>query len=76
MEGRGILLGGVPGVAPANVAVIGAGVAGSNAARMAAGLGARVIVLDVNLDRLRYVSDVMPPNVITLMSDRTTSDWS
>jgi len=70
MEGRGILLGGVPGVAPANVAVIGGGVAGSNAARMAAGLGARVVVLDVNLERLRYLADVMPPNVTTLMSDR------
>jgi alanine dehydrogenase len=69
MEGRGILLGGVPGVAPANVAIIGGGVAGSNAARMAAGLGARVIVLDINLERLRYLSDVMPPNVTTMMSD-------
>jgi alanine dehydrogenase len=68
-EGRGILLGGVPGVAPANVAVIGGGICGANAARMAAGLGARVVVLDVNLNRLRYLSDVMPPNVVTLMSD-------
>ncbi len=69
MEGRGILLGGVPGVAPANVAILGGGVAGSNAARMAAGLGARVVVLDINLERLRYLSDVMPPNVTTMMSD-------
>ena len=69
MEGRGILLGGVPGVAPANVAILGGGVAGSNAAKMAAGLGAKVIVLDVNLDRLRYLDDIMPPNVITIMSD-------
>lgn len=69
MEGRGILLGGVPGVAPANVGVIGGGVAGSNAAKMAAGLGANVVVLDVNLDRLRYLDDVMPPNVRTIMSD-------
>jgi alanine dehydrogenase len=69
MEGRGILLSGVPGVAPANVAVIGGGVAGSNAAKMAAGLGANVTVLDVNLDRLRYLDDVMPPNVRTIMSD-------
>lgn len=69
MEGRGILLGGVPGVAPANVAIIGGGVAGSNAARMAAGLGAHVVVLDINLERLRYLSDVMPPNVTTMMSD-------
>lgn len=69
MEGRGILLSGVPGVAPANVAVIGGGVSGSNAAKMAAGLGANVTVLDVNLDRLRYLDDVMPPNVRTIMSD-------
>ena len=70
MEGRGILLAGVPGVAPANVAVIGGGVSGSNAAKMAAGLGANVVVLDVNLDRLRYLDDVLPPNVITIMSNR------
>lgn len=69
MEGRGILLGGVPGVAPANVAIVGGGVAGSNAAKMAAGLGARVIVLDVNLDRLRYLDDIMPRNVTTIMSN-------
>lgn len=69
MEGRGILLGGVPGVAPANVAIIGGGVAGSNAAKMAAGTGANVVVLDINLDRLRYLDDVMPPNVTTLMSN-------
>lgn len=69
MEGRGILLGGVPGVAPANVAIIGGGIAGSNAAKMAAGLGANVAVLDVNLDRLRYLDDVMPPNVTTIMSN-------
>jgi len=69
MEGRGILLGGVPGVAPANVVIIGGGVAGSNAAKTAAGLGANVIVLDINLDRLRYLDDVMPSNVTTLMSN-------
>lgn len=69
-EGRGILLGGVPGVAPAQVVVLGAGVVGANAARVAAGLGAQVKLLDVNLDRLRYLSDVMPPNVTTLFSDR------
>jgi len=67
--GRGILLGGVPGVEPATVVILGAGVAGSNAARMAAGLGARVCLLDINLDRLRYLSEVMPPNVVTLMSN-------
>ncbi len=69
MEGRGILLGGVPGVTPATVVVLGGGVAGANAAKMAAGLGANVIVLDVNLDRLRYLDDVMPPNVTTLFSN-------
>lgn len=69
-EGRGILLGGVPGVAPAHVVVLGAGVVGSNAAKVAAGLGARVTVLDINLERLRYLDDVMPKNVTTLFSDR------
>lgn len=69
MEGRGILLGGVPGVAPANVAILGGGVAGSHAAKMAAGLGASVKVLDINLDRLRHIHDIMPPNVITIMSN-------
>jgi alanine dehydrogenase len=68
-EGRGILLGGVPGVAPANVAVLGGGVVGANAAKVAAGLGANVFILDINLDRLRYLDDVMPPNVTTLYSD-------
>jgi len=69
MHGRGILLSGVPGVPPAEVLVIGGGVVGASAARVAAGLGARVIVLDVNLERLRYLADMMPPNVITLMSN-------
>ncbi|MDQ8204760.1 alanine dehydrogenase [Pelagicoccus sp. SDUM812003] len=67
--GRGVLFGGVPGVAPANVVIIGAGVVGSNAARMAAGLGARVQVLDIDLQKLRHLSDTMPPNVISLMSN-------
>ena len=71
-EGRGILLAGVPGVAPAEVAILGGGVVGSNAAKMAAGLGANVRLLDINLDRLRYLDDVMPPNVTTLYSDRHT----
>ncbi len=71
-EGRGILLAGVPGVAPAEVAVLGGGVVGANAARVAAGLGANVYLLDVNLDRLRYLDDIMPPNVTTLYSDRHT----
>jgi alanine dehydrogenase len=71
-EGRGILLAGVPGVAPAEVAVLGGGVVGANAAKVAAGLGANVKILDVNLDRLRYLDDIMPPNVTTLYSDRHT----
>lgn len=69
-DGRGILLAGVPGVPPATVSVIGAGVVGSNAARVAAGLGANVFILDVNLDRLRYIDDVMPQNVTTVFSNR------
>jgi len=69
MKGRGLLLAGVPGVAPARVAILGGGVVGSNAAKMAAGLGADVTILDINLPRLRYLDDVMPKNVKTLMSD-------
>jgi alanine dehydrogenase len=69
-EGRGILLGGVPGVLPANVVILGGGVVGANAAKVAAGLGANVRILDINLDRLRYLDDVMPRNVTTLFSDR------
>lgn len=69
-QGRGILLGGVPGVAPATVTVLGGGVVGANAAKVAAGLGANVFILDINVDRLRYLDDVMPPNVTTLFSDR------
>src|SRR5436309_7766851 len=69
-DGRGILLAGVPGVAPATVVVIGGGVVGANAARVAAGLGANVFILDVNLDRLRYLDEVMPKNVTTLFSNR------
>jgi alanine dehydrogenase len=69
-EGRGILLGGVPGVEPAHITVIGGGIVGTNAARIAAGFGANVYVLDTNLERLRYLDDIMPPNVTTLFSDR------
>ena len=68
--GSGILLGGVPGVLPAEVVVIGGGVVGTNAAKMAAGLGAHVTLLDISLDRLRYLSDVLPPNVDLLYSNR------
>ena len=70
--GKGILLGGVPGVRPANIVIIGGGIVGSQAARMAAGTGARVSILDVSLPRLRHLSDVMPANVITLYSDTHT----
>jgi alanine dehydrogenase len=68
--GRGILLGGVPGVLPAQVVVLGGGVVGSNAARLAAGLGAQVTILDVSLARLRYLDEVLPANVQTLFSNR------
>jgi len=68
--GRGVLLGGVPGVPSAEVTVIGGGVVGINAAKMAAGMGARVTILDLNLDRLRYLSDVMPSNVMPVFSNR------
>jgi len=70
--GRGILLGGVPGVAPANVLVLGAGTVGANAAKVAAGFGANIGLLDTNLERLRYLDDVTPPNVDCLYSDRHT----
>jgi len=70
--GRGILLGGVPGVAASDVVIIGGGVVGTQAAWMASGLGARVTILDIDLDRLRYLSDVMPLNVTTLHSNPDT----
>jgi alanine dehydrogenase len=70
--GRGILLAGVPGVAPAHVTVLGGGVVGANAAKIAAGFQADVVILDVNMDRLRYLDDVMPANVNCLFSDRHT----
>ncbi len=72
MMGRGILLGGVPGVAPANVVILGAGIVGHNAAKVAAGLGANVRLMDINLERLRYLDDVMPSNVSTIYSDAWT----
>ena len=68
--GRGVLLGGVPGVLPAKVVILGGGVVGINAAKMAAGLGAHVVILDLSLERLRYLSDVMPANVQLLHSNR------
>ncbi len=68
--GRGVLLSGVPGVPPARVLILGAGVVGSNAARVAAGLGAQVIVLDLSLERLRRLSEIMPPHVQLIHSNR------
>jgi alanine dehydrogenase len=70
--GHGVLLGGVPGVDPGTVVVIGGGVVGINAAKMACGLGAKVYLLDMNLERLRYLSDVMPSNCFLLMSKPST----
>lgn len=69
-EGRGILLGGVPGVAPAHITILGGGVVGKNAARIAAGFQADVVIMDVNVDRLRQLEDIMPANVNTIFSDR------
>lgn len=69
MGGRGVLLGGVPGVKPANVIVLGGGIVGTQAAKMAAGLGANVTIMDVNLNRLRQLDDIMPPNVNTQYSN-------
>jgi alanine dehydrogenase len=71
-SGHGILLGGVPGVDPGMVVILGGGVVGINAAKTACGLGAKVYVLDVDLDRLRYLSDVMPNNCFVLMSSPAT----
>ena len=70
--GRGVLLGGVPGVPPGKVVILGGGIVGINAAKMAAGLGAKVTVLDLSLERLRYLSDVMPANVTLIYSNRHT----
>ncbi len=69
MGGRGVLLAGVPGTDPGEVVVLGGGVVGTNAAKIAAGLGARVTILDSNLYRLRYLDDVMPRNITTMMSN-------
>jgi len=68
MGGRGVLLGGVPGVKPATVLVLGGGIVGTNAAKIAAGFGAQVIIMDVNLNRLRELNDFMPKNVVTMYS--------
>jgi len=69
MGGRGVLLGGVPGVPPANVLILGGGIVGTQAAKMAAGLGANVTIMDINLNRLRELDDIMPPNVNTMYSN-------
>jgi alanine dehydrogenase len=71
-QGRGILLAGVPGVAPAHITILGGGIVGANAAKIAAGFQADIAILDVNMDRLRYLDDIMPPNVNVLYSDRFT----
>jgi alanine dehydrogenase len=71
-QGRGILLAGVPGVAPAHITILGGGIVGANAAKIAAGFRADVAILDINMERLRYLDDVMPPNVDCLFSDRHT----
>ncbi|MCZ8216493.1 MAG: alanine dehydrogenase [Cyclobacteriaceae bacterium] len=72
LKGRGILLGGVPGVKPAKVLILGGGVVGTNAAKIAAGMGADVTIMDLNLNRLRYLDDVMPKNVHTMVSNEYT----
>jgi alanine dehydrogenase len=69
LKGRGVLLGGVPGVLPAKVLILGGGIVGTQAAWMAAGLGADVTIMDVSLQRMRYLEDVMPANVNTMMSN-------
>ena len=70
--GRGILLGGIPGVAPANVVIIGGGVVGHNAAKIATGLGADVTLIDKNLNRLRQIDDIFNGHVMTLASNSWT----
>ena len=69
VKGRGVLLGGVPGVPPGKVLILGGGVVGMQAAKMAAGLGAQVVIMDINLDRLRHLNEVMPANVVTMFSN-------
>ncbi len=69
IKGRGVLLGGVPGVAPGKVLILGAGTVGIQAAKMAAGLGAHVTILDINMKRLRHVNDIMPSHVVTEFSN-------
>lgn len=68
-KGRGVLLGGVPGVQPGKVVILGGGVVGTQAAKMASGLGAQVVIMDINLNRLRQLNDILPANVITMFSN-------
>ncbi|MCC1498403.1 NAD-binding protein, partial [Alcanivorax sp. 1008] len=68
IKGKGVLLGGVPGVPPGKVLVLGAGTVGIQAAKMAAGLGAHVTIMDINMKQLRYVNDIMPKHVVTEFS--------
>ena len=68
-RGRGVLLGGVPGVQPGKVVILGGGVVGTQAAKMASGLGAQVVIMDINLNRLRELNDILPANVTTLFSN-------
>ena len=68
MGGRGVLMGGIPGVPPANVLVLGGGIVGVNAAKIAAGMGANTTIMDINMPKLRYLDDVMPKNITTLFS--------
>jgi len=72
VKGRGVLLGGVPGVPPGRVLILGAGIVGVQAAKMASGLGAHVTILDINTDRLRYVNDILPSHVVTQYSSQYT----
>lgn len=69
-KGRGVLLGGVPGVPPGKVLILGAGIVGIQAAKMASGLGAQVTIVDIDMNKLRYISDILPPHVITEYSSR------
>ena len=69
VKGRGVLLGGVPGVPPGKVVILGGGVVGMQAAKMASGLGAQTVILDVNLNRMRFLNEVLPANVVTLFSN-------
>ena len=68
MGGRGVLMGGIPGVPPANTLVLGGGIVGVNAAKIAAGMGSNTTIMDINMPRLRYLDDVMPKNITTLFS--------